>query len=204
MTKSAKKQGFTLIEMMVSITVFMLVMTVAASALLTVIDANRKAQSIKTAVNNLNFVLEGVTKDMRMGSDYKWSADCINNFRNDSDANGVSCIRYVGPTGTKRFTIKFTPANVTTGTLGKLSRCEETAPFGPGPCSDPNFEDLTSESADIKSVAFYTTGLANPCSGPTQPMITMTIAGSAGKKENTTTSFTLQTSATERNQEACK
>ena len=188
-----KQAGFTLIEMMVSIAVFMLVMTVAASALLTVIDANRKAQSIKTAINNLNFVLEGVTKDMRMGSQY----ECLlNGVFQSSDCEFGEGVRYHGPVGNQRFTIRYVPAD--DGVVGYLERCVDSV-NATTDCFD--FEPLTAREANITNVAFYLTGQTNSCASVdrTQPMITMTISGVAGKKENTTSSFSLQTSASERN-----
>ena len=70
-------RGFTLIEMLVSISVFMVVMTVAAGSLLSIIDANGKAQSLKSAVNNLNFAIGSMAKEIRVGTDYKCdNSDC--------------------------------------------------------------------------------------------------------------------------------
>ena len=60
--------GFTLVEMLVSISVFLVVMLVAASSLLSIIDGNNKAQSLKSAINNLNFALEDMEKNIRVGT----------------------------------------------------------------------------------------------------------------------------------------
>ncbi|MFA7315154.1 MAG: type II secretion system protein, partial [Candidatus Magasanikbacteria bacterium] len=92
---SKTNTGFTLVEMMVAIAVFSIVMVAAMSALLNVIDANNKARAIKTAINNVNFALEGISRDMRMGTDYKCgfdeepSGDCL--------SGGGNIISYVSP-----------------------------------------------------------------------------------------------------------
>lgn len=62
--------GFTLIEMIVSLGIFTLVAVVAIGAFLKIIDSNKKAQSLKTAVNNLNFALESMSREMRVGYGY--------------------------------------------------------------------------------------------------------------------------------------
>ncbi len=78
------KFGFTLVEMMVAIAVFSVVMVVASTALLSIIDASRKAQSIKTAINTLNFALDGISKDVRVGIEYQ----CID----DTGSPQASCV----------------------------------------------------------------------------------------------------------------
>ena len=60
--------GFTLIEVLVSLALFVSVMTVAGGAILSIIDANRKAQATNTAIDNLNFVLDNMTRNLRTGT----------------------------------------------------------------------------------------------------------------------------------------
>lgn len=68
-SKAARRsaRGFTLIEMIVSLSLFISVMTVAASSMLSIIDANRKSQATNTAVDNLNFVIEDMSRSLRTG-----------------------------------------------------------------------------------------------------------------------------------------
>ena len=91
--KLKRSGGFTLVEMMVAIAVFSMVMVTATSALLNVIDANNKAISIKTAINNITFALEGISKDMRVGSDYS-CYDSISSSFVGSCPSGGSYIQY--------------------------------------------------------------------------------------------------------------
>ena len=65
-----KTAGFSLIELMVSVTLFSVVMTVSIGALLSVVEANRKAQALKSVINNLNFALENMSRNMRIGTNY--------------------------------------------------------------------------------------------------------------------------------------
>ena len=65
-----KNKGFTLIEMLVSMTLFSFVITMALGALFMIMKANEKAKVIRIAVNNLNVALEGMSRELRMGSGY--------------------------------------------------------------------------------------------------------------------------------------
>lgn len=71
MIKSHKGEcGFTLVELLVSLFLFVTVMTVSAGALLSVVHANKKAQAIQTAVTNLHIAIDGMLRSVRMGTYY--------------------------------------------------------------------------------------------------------------------------------------
>lgn len=66
-----QKKGFTLIEVMVSVSIFTVVMVVALGAILAIVSANRKAQALHTVINNVNLAVETMTRDLRTGYNYK-------------------------------------------------------------------------------------------------------------------------------------
>src|SRR3989344_8318173 len=75
------KGGFTLIEMIVSIALFAVVMTVAVGALLSLTGANKKAQALQSVMNNLNISVDSMVRNIRMGREYNCgggsgTADC--------------------------------------------------------------------------------------------------------------------------------
>lgn len=63
-------RGFTLIEMIVAVALFSVVMIIAITALLGVVNADRKAQSLESLVDNLNFALDQVSRTVRTGYAY--------------------------------------------------------------------------------------------------------------------------------------
>ena len=65
-----KKSGFTLVEIMVSVSIFVVVAMIATGALITASDINRKAQAIKLAVDNVNFALNKMAFEMKLGGIY--------------------------------------------------------------------------------------------------------------------------------------
>ena len=64
------KTGFTLVEIIVALGLFTIVMFVATGALLSIVSVNKKAQAQQSAINNLNFALENMTRSLRTGYNY--------------------------------------------------------------------------------------------------------------------------------------
>lgn len=62
--------GFTLVEMIIAIGIFAAIVVITTGSLVSLFDANRKAQAEKTVANNLHFALENMSRSMRMGSAY--------------------------------------------------------------------------------------------------------------------------------------
>lgn len=68
-------RGFTLVEMIIAFGIFAAVMAIAVGSLVSLMDANRRAQAQKTVANNLHFALENVSRSLRMGREYHCNAD---------------------------------------------------------------------------------------------------------------------------------
>ena len=72
-----KQTGFTLIEMIVSLGLFSIVVTVAVGALLMLVASNQRLQSEQSVMTNLSFALDSMTREIRTGTGYycEWSAN---------------------------------------------------------------------------------------------------------------------------------
>ena len=55
---------------MVSVAIFAIVMVISLGALLSISAADRKAETIASVMNNLNFAVESMTRTIRTGFDY--------------------------------------------------------------------------------------------------------------------------------------
>lgn len=64
------QRGFTLVELLVSVFIFSVVMTISMGTLLVLIDANQKGQGIQAVMTNLSFALDSMTRNIRTGHDY--------------------------------------------------------------------------------------------------------------------------------------
>lgn len=73
MSTFSKTRGFTLIEVLVSVALFSVVMVIALGALLAISVSDRKAESLKSVINNLNFAVDGMSRAVRTGSN--WGCD---------------------------------------------------------------------------------------------------------------------------------
>ncbi len=74
--KQSKERAFTLIEMMLSLTIFSIVITIIMGTIITIVDVNRKSQSLSVVMNDVNFAFESLTRSFRTG-------------RIDLDASGI-------------------------------------------------------------------------------------------------------------------
>lgn len=123
-----KKHGFTLIEIMVSLAIFAIVVVVATGALLSTIDATKKAQATQTVLTNLNLALEGMTREIRTGSDYVVSASGdIITFKEKGVLAEIS--------------YRFEPAS--SGNKGKIVKTESAVS-----------ENITASEVDIQNLKF--------------------------------------------------
>ena len=69
-TTSQKEKGFSLIEMIVSLGLFSVVITIAVGALLVMVNADRQLQAEQSVMSNLAFALDSMTRELRTGSNY--------------------------------------------------------------------------------------------------------------------------------------
>ena len=64
-------KGFTLVEMLVAISIFMLVMVSTLGAFLSMVDLNKKVQNVRVAMDNANLAMESMMRTIRLGYDYE-------------------------------------------------------------------------------------------------------------------------------------
>jgi prepilin-type N-terminal cleavage/methylation domain-containing protein len=81
-----KQAGFTIIEMIVSLGLFSVVVTIAMGALLMLVAANNNVPGEQAVMTNLSFALDSMTREIRVGTEYY----C--NSRSDYSAGGSANI----------------------------------------------------------------------------------------------------------------
>ena len=70
MSKNQKKRGFTIIETMISISLFLVVVMVGMDSLLNANVAHQKSQDMRSILDNMNFIMEDMAKNLRTGFRY--------------------------------------------------------------------------------------------------------------------------------------
>lgn len=168
---SLKPRGFTLVEMIVAIFIFSVAMVIATGALVSILNANRKAQAVKSVMNNLNFALDSMTRSIRTGADYDCGVPSC-------DVNGSSEFSFINADGEE---IAY---RLNDGTK-RVERSVATGSFLP----------LTSPGVIVNDLAFYLDGESG--TDTLQPRVMIIMRGEAGTGKTRTT-FDLQTLVTQR------
>lgn len=177
--------GFTLIELMVSVTLFTVVMLVSVGALLSLVAANRKARALESVINNLNITLDGMVRAVRMGSKYNCGSAAI-----PSDIEGGNC-----PSGLQAFSFAPYGSDPTeqterfyyTFSNGQLYRSKTG---GTNPVA------ITAPEVSITDITFYVVGTIPR--DIVQPKVVIVVKGTAGENAATQTTFYIQATAVER------
>lgn len=171
------QSGFTLVEMLIAISLFIVVVTISLGALLTIFDANRQAQSSKTVMDNLNFAIDDMTRVVRFGSDYHSCSD--SNLSTPMDCPGGDDILAVN---FKSNTVVFRLLN------GVIQKSEN---------GGSTYFDITSPDTVIQHLQFYVFG-AQSNLDELQPYVIAVIKGYVGNKPTTSSVFTVQTVMSQR------
>ena len=202
------KVGFTLVEMLVSIAVFMSVMVVAMTALISIININKQTQQIKSVVDNVTFALDSIARSARVGTNYSckinytdggYVGDCPNPDTNTYPQGGKG-FEFTNPDGTVsqyRFIASSDP--ILTVGQGNIQRCNKQS------CTiaDTAWQSLTAPTStvNITNMTFYVLGTTHQSdvtqSTRTQPRVIITVEGDIISKGKTTP-FMVQTSASQR------
>src|SRR3989344_8593552 len=77
MKKHLLQRGFTLVEMMVSVALFATVISVALPTMIVVMKASARAQALQTTIDNTSFALDAMSRQVRLGKDYRCTDETI-------------------------------------------------------------------------------------------------------------------------------
>lgn len=192
------QRGFTLIEIMVSVTIFSIVMVISMGALLSISAADKKAETLKTVMSNLNFAVDSMSRSIRTGTVY----DC-------GSGPSVDC-----PDGSGQ--LSFIPVDggsMTYKLETSKTTCAQSVSLASGGCimrsiNGAAYQSITSPEVVITALKFYLIG-----SSPTdviQSKVIMSVSGFIKVSGNPTSLadctatpsqcsvFNLQTSVTQR------
>ena len=175
--------GFTLIEIMVSVAVFSIVMTISSGSLFSVLDANAKSQSQKSVMNNLNLALEGMSRNIRVGTNYHCGSG--GNLYDKADCqDGAELFAFEGPSGDVNVSgdevvYKLDGSAIMRSTNGGGS-----------------YTAITALEVVVEDLKFYVTGTS--ATDVLQPRVIIVVVGYAGVQEKIRTDFNIQTSVSQR------
>ena len=198
--KTNFKRGFTLVEMMVSVAIFAIVMTIALGSLLAMSESDRKAQTLKSVINNLNFSLDSMSRSIRTGQAYHCDSlqlplsdprDC----KDTSQGGPATSFAYQPAQGGATVVYRFETSDTAAAVCGQ--------PAGKVGCITRSFDGgntylaITSPEVFISALNFYVIGAAESPS-TIQPKVVILISGVVTVTATQTSAFNLQTSVTQR------
>lgn len=194
--QQSDQSGFTLIEVMVAVSIFAIVMTVGVGALMSLNSAYKKSQTQRAAFDSLNFIVDTLGRDIRTGSRYVQSPT-------PSDFDGS--IPFPPTTGSNVFSFRNQDGcdityrrAVVSGGVGIIERRIESNPILDCMLDSGGFETLTSEDIiDVTALRFFLRGSSNAVNDDQQPMVSFVIDAQTQLGAEST-EITLQTSITQR------
>lgn len=194
-----KEDGYTIIETMIAISIFLVVVTIGTGSLLNANLVHHKSEDMRSIMDNLSFVLEDMSRNLRTGYDYQCFTSgqsllpaTLSTPRNCDDGWAIAFEEASG-----------TPRNPNTGVGnygdqwiyylsgdGKVFKSENGA---------NTYTQLTPDEVVIDQISgFSVFGAPNFTAGDTsQPFITIRLVGSITFK-GVVTPFSVQTSVSQR------
>lgn len=207
------RTGFTLVELIVSMALFIVVVFITTSAFLTLSTLSKKANTTRAAMDNLSTAVEFMARSIRTGYTYHCANDLSgvysgsdlkngapNGFANNdgtpgpkltaSDCSGLPYIAFATPDGDVMFSrlddIRYNISPQGTRTI-RWGRSLGT-----------KSGDITSTDIYINSLKFYVIGADNTSGAANQPRVNIVVQGTAGTDPRIQTKFSIYTSVTQR------
>jgi prepilin-type N-terminal cleavage/methylation domain-containing protein len=193
------QKGFTLIELMVATSIFMMVMLMAMGSLIVSSNAAKKSQSLRLTMDNVNFALETMTRSLRTGTNYSCvysggsidlsttppPSDCP--LESNKPGSLVAFVPAVTDPNNPPLPLAYQKVARPSGGTSTLQRCDQNG------CTD-----IVSAQVDVEDLRFYVDG-----SRPDdfiQPKVYIMMRGTVLIKGEPT-SFAVQTIASQRSGE---
>ena len=185
--RTLQPRAFTLIEVLVSLSIFSSVMVIALGALLAMSESDRKGQTLKSVVNNLNFSLDAMSRAMRTGINYHCDVaqlpvtsprDC------NQSSSGATSVAFLSAEGQ---TVKYC--------RGNGSACSSSGTAVLVSKNGGAYAPLTSSEVTVTNLQFYVTGATD---AQIQPHVVILLSGEVKVSATQTSAFDLQTSVTQR------
>lgn len=187
MKKNNKKRGYTIIETMIAISLFLVVVITGMTALLNANLLHQKSQNMRSIMDNLSFIMEDMSRNIRTGTNFH----CI--------APAESLSGFSGPkSGPSCWAVAFRAAD---GVSVWVYYVDNTGKIFRSTDGGSSYVQLNPDEVVITNTLspFSVLGAEPPAGDLQQPLVDIRLVGNitlSGK--NVVTPFSLQTTVSER------
>ena len=181
MKENNLSNGFTLIEIMVAVSIFVIVALIVSGAFLTLSDIYRKVESNRAIVDNLNFAIDTIALQVRSGINYSVDDSCGVNCFKEFSFDETYIVEDLNILEVRR-NLTYKLSDHASG--GQILQCVE----GSSGC-----QSLTSEEIDVRDMKFYL------IESSSRPRVLLSMEGIARNKQGLETEFVIQTTLFQRN-----
>ncbi len=197
LNKFIKKQnlqrGFSLLEVLVALSIFIVVIVMSVGALLVLVDANAKAQNNQKIMSSMSFALDSMTREIRTGSGFICSSSDISPSTSELTTQDCSSGTYLSIVeGGESLTGSLSGNRITYRYNATDKKIERRL-------ADGSWYPLTNTNISVDAMHFSVTNSTRLSSNDEkQAIVSLYIEGSAEGVNTTNTSFTIQTSISRR------
>lgn len=178
-------KGFSLIEVLVSLSIFTIVVTICITTLYSLIDANARTRNVQSVVTNLSYTLDSMVRDIRTGTDYY----CDGTSLPISGKATQDC-----PTGETLFSFNEGGRSLTKNASSPRIAYRLYDDNGRGVIQrrlgNDLWIDITAEDINITKLLFFVEGTQR--SDTVSPIVTVFISGEVGDEAVNSTTFNIQ------------
>lgn len=193
--KNNKQNGYTIIETMIAVSLFLVVVTIGMGALLNANLLHQKSRDMRSIMDNLSFIMEDMSRNIRTGYNYYCVPVNVTAWPSSSTTlSGPNCsgIAFEPAAGGPKWAYQFVSGPSGSVTIYYIRKSTDNG---------TTWIQLTPDEVVIDTVAsgFSILGAEPPNvnANKQQPFVTIRLVGSITYK-NIVTPFSLQTSVSQR------
>ena len=188
-----RQRGFTLIEAMVSMSIFVMVVGMAVGTVIVMIDANAKAQNLQQAATNLSFAFDSMSREIRTGT-YYYGTDSTppssGTQVRDCVANTCSAISFIESGGS------LTEGCTGGAGGGRISYRHQGDEIQRRLCAE-DWQPITSGSVVVNDLIITVQHTDRSSSDNESPLVTLYVEAEVPGVNNTAATLQLQSSVTQ-------
>lgn len=187
------QKGFSIVEMMISVTLFTAVVILGVGSLLSSNSVSKRTETARVALDSISFAMEDITRNLRLGSNYRClsGGDLVNESPKDcqsSPSNHIALERVGGEVGNASdqivYSIREYPGRDNIAILKSTD-------------SGDNFVPITPPELFLDATRSGFTVIGAETQGGRQPAVLIRLTGNVVYQDNSTP-FSFQTTISQR------